>query len=119
MEKQEILEKIEKFDLTEEQLVAIDRIIAGELEEIDFKEVLFEIAERLSKVTNNVIDISDVGNEIGIAVGKYMQNEEDKRDFHSGLDHGISLIDGTHDLGEVICVTKFKKKNTKKKNKGK
>jgi hypothetical protein len=119
MEKQQIVDKIEKFDLTEEQLIAIDKIIAGEIEEIDFKEVLFEIAERLSKVTNNVIDISDVGNEIGIAVGKYIKNEEDERDFVDGIYHGISLIDGTHDSGEVICVTKFKKKNTKMKKKGK
>jgi len=64
-----------------------------------------------------VIDISDVGNEIGIAVGKYIKNEEDKRDFVDGIYHGISLIDGTHDSGEAICVTKFKKKNTKKKGK--
>lgn len=117
MEKQEIINKIEKFDLTEEQLVAIDRIISGEIEDIDFKEVLFEVSERLTKVENNVIDISDVGNEIGIAIGKYIKNEEDKRDFVDGIYHGISLIDGTHDLGEVICVTKFKKKNTKKRKK--
>jgi hypothetical protein len=31
MDKQEILDKIKKFDLTEKQLNAINRIIAGEL----------------------------------------------------------------------------------------
>lgn len=81
--------------------------------------LLFDVSEKLSKVENNVIDISDVGNEICIAIGKYIKNEEDKRDFVDGICHGISLIDGTHDLGEVICVTKFKKKDTKRKKKGK
>lgn len=119
MEKQEILVKIEKFDLTEEQLIAIERILAGVIVEIEYKEVLFEVSEKLSKVENNVIDISDVGNEIGIAIGKYIKNEEDKRDFVHGIYHGISLIDGTHDSREIICETIFKKKNTKNKKKRK
>jgi hypothetical protein len=64
-----------------------------------------------------VIDISDVGNEIGISIGKYIKNEEDKRDFVEGIYHGISLIDGTYDSGKVICVTKVKKKDIKSKKK--
>ena len=96
MNKEEILEKLEKFNLSDEQLQAIDNIIAGELEIKDFREVLFNIAERVSKVENVVQDISDVGNEIGIAIGKYINNEEDKKDFIRGIEHGISLIDGTH-----------------------
>ena len=47
-------------------------------------------------------DIDDIGNEIGIAIGKYtmLENAEEigtiKSLFICGLDHGISLIDGTH-----------------------
>jgi hypothetical protein len=100
MKKQQLLKRIENADLTEEQLIAIDRIIADEIEEIDFKEVLSEISERLSKVTNYMIDISDVGNEIGIAIGKYIKSEEEKKAFVDGIYHGISLIDGTHDSVE-------------------
>lgn len=115
--KKQILKKIEESDLTEEQLNAIDRIIEGEIEEIDYKEVLFDVAKRLSKVTHIVLDIGDVGNEVGIAIGKHIKNEDDKSFFVSGIYHGISLIDGTHDLGETICVTKGKKKKGKKKKK--
>lgn len=117
MEKQKILDKIEKIDLTKEQLIAINRIIAGKTVDIDYKKVLYEVSERISKVENMVIDISDVGNEIGIAIGKYINNQDDKNDFVDGIYHGISLIDGTHDIGEVICETKFNKKNTKREKK--
>ena len=39
-------------------------------------------------------DISDIGNEIGIVIGKY--TEDDVKDFKFGLEHGISLSNGTH-----------------------
>ena len=39
-------------------------------------------------------DISDIGNEIGIVIGKY--SEYDIKNFISGLNHGISLSNGTH-----------------------
>ena len=43
------------------------------------------------------IDIGDVGNTIGIAVGEFIvENGWDKDDFISGVKHGISLKDGTH-----------------------
>ena len=57
MNKNDILKKIEKFDLTEVQLKAIENIIAGEFEFSDYKEILFEVSERISKVKNVVIDI--------------------------------------------------------------
>jgi len=44
-------------------------------------------------------DLSDVGNEIGIVIAKYFDNKDigfDKEDFIAGLNHGISLTDGTH-----------------------
>jgi hypothetical protein len=41
-------------------------------------------------------DISDIGNEIGIALGQYLSTEEQLNDFIAGLKHGISLTNGTH-----------------------
>jgi hypothetical protein len=42
-------------------------------------------------------DISDIGNVIGIAVGKHIvELGLDKEDFINGIKHGISLKDGTH-----------------------
>jgi hypothetical protein len=46
-------------------------------------------------------DLSDIGNEIGIAIGKYVHEEEsdsgwDLSDFIHGVKHGISLAKGTH-----------------------
>jgi hypothetical protein len=43
--------------------------------------------------------MSDVGNEIGIIIAKYFNDEDNGWDvdsFITGLRHGISLIDGTH-----------------------
>lgn len=45
-------------------------------------------------------DVSDIGNAIGMAVGKHIANKEkfgyEKNDFLSGFNHGYSLKDGTH-----------------------
>lgn len=43
-------------------------------------------------------DLSDLGNDIGIIVGKYISNDlgYEIDDFISGIKHGISLSDGTH-----------------------
>lgn len=59
--------------------------------------VIKEIPEQLEKI-NYVGDFTDIGNEIGIVIGKYICNQEGftKQDFVSGLEHGISLSDGTH-----------------------
>jgi hypothetical protein len=48
---------------------------------------------------NEGYDISDVGNEIGYTVAKYFSAKMgwEKSDFISGIKHGISLVDGTHD----------------------
>jgi hypothetical protein len=42
-------------------------------------------------------DLSDIGNEIGIVIAKYFDEENTVDDFIHGLKHGISLTDGTHD----------------------
>jgi len=43
-------------------------------------------------------DISDLGNEIGYAVGLCIDNMTDEQitDFIHGIRHGISLTNGTH-----------------------
>ena len=42
-------------------------------------------------------DLSDLGNEIGIVIGRHIDNYEcDIDSFIDGVRHGISLIDGTH-----------------------
>jgi hypothetical protein len=40
------------------------------------------------------MDLTDVGNAIGAAIGKL--EAESIEDFQTGLEHGISLINGTH-----------------------
>ena len=52
-----------------------------------------EIVERLQNFHYKG-DISDIGNEIGIVLGKLTKDQI--RDFQFGLSHGISLSDGTH-----------------------
>ncbi len=97
MDKHKIIEKLEKFDLTNEQLQAIERIIALDysIDQDDFKPVLKEfvknINKNINKVSCRVVDISDVGNEIGIAIGEYIKTEEDKQCFIRGIEHGISF----------------------------
>lgn len=53
------------------------------------------IIKQLSSIQYEVGDVSDLGNEIGIAIGNQLSGEN-LQAFISGLRHGISLIDGTH-----------------------
>lgn len=65
-----------------------------------FKNVCLEISETLDNLPYDNADISDVGNEIGIIIAKYFDNNDfgwDKDEFIYGLNHGISLTDGTHE----------------------
>jgi hypothetical protein len=59
-----------------------------------FKRMVKEITEELGKVHYEDGDLSDVGNEIGIVVGKYIDETAmgyEKKSFFHGLEHGISL----------------------------
>ncbi len=58
--------------------------------------ILNTITEHLSKVQYENGDISDIGNEIGIALGNYITTEQDLKDFIQGLRHGISLTNTEH-----------------------
>jgi hypothetical protein len=62
----------------------------------NFQHILKQISESLSKVSYENGDLSDVGNEVGIAIGNYITTEQDFKDFVSGLRHGISLTNGEH-----------------------
>ncbi len=55
---------------------------------------LKESAHRMSYVG----DLSDLGNEIGLAVGAAFKEmtEEEVRDFVIGFRHGVSLTNNTH-----------------------
>jgi hypothetical protein len=63
------------------------------------KSIIKEIIEQLNSVKYENGDLSDIGNEIGIILGKYL--EEDKlgyelSSFIHGIEHGISITKGTH-----------------------
>jgi hypothetical protein len=62
----------------------------------NFQHILKQISESLSKVSYENGDLSDVGNEVGIAIGNYVITEQDFKDFVHGLRHGISLTNGEH-----------------------
>jgi hypothetical protein len=53
-----------------------------------------DIIEQLTSMRYHHFDESDIGNEVGIVLGKLTPDEIDN--FMSGLRHGISLSDGTH-----------------------
>jgi hypothetical protein len=58
-----------------------------------------EIIEQLNKAEYNG-DLGDIGNEIGIIIGKYLSADKNPGyefdDFIHGVKHGISLTNGTH-----------------------
>jgi hypothetical protein len=64
-----------------------------------FKNACLDISKRLTILPYESGDISDIGNELGIILGKYIDEHDhgwDKDGFIAGLNHGISLTDGTH-----------------------
>lgn len=77
---------------------------------INMKTTLSKIAEIIKTVEYSTGDISDIGNEIGWAVGQAIPNinEEDIRIFMIGFKHGISLTNGTHFLGDSWDLTVVK-----------
>ena len=65
---------------------------------MDFKETIEHISKQLKKVPYDNGDISDIGNEVGFAIGSKIINmtEEQIEDFITGFRHGISLTNKTH-----------------------
>ena len=66
--------------------------------EIKFLEVFEQMCQTFDEIHYMNGDISDVGNEIGYALGKVLSNltEDEIKDFIHGVKHGISLTNGTH-----------------------
>ena len=57
-----------------------------------------DISVKLPTIPYDNGDISDIGNEIGFAVGSILENvtQQEINDFISGFRHGVSLTNGTH-----------------------
>ena len=62
----------------------------------EFTHILNQLCEHLESVRYEDGDLSDVGNEIGIVLGRYIDKEQDLKDFIQGIRHGISLTNGEH-----------------------
>ena len=62
---------------------------------------LYQLVSNLGKTMDGIKcygDISDLGSEIGYAVGNVIKGmtEQETTDFIHGIRHGISLTNGTH-----------------------
>lgn len=65
---------------------------------IEFRDVFEQLCQTFSEIKYDNGDISDVGNEVGFALGKALTDlkEDEIKTFILGLKHGISLTNGTH-----------------------
>lgn len=65
---------------------------------IEFETIFEQMCQTFGEINYANGDISDVGNEIGYALGKVLSDlkEEEIDDFIMGIKHGISLTNGTH-----------------------
>lgn len=67
-----------------------------------FEQIKISIINRLSGLEYNTGDFSDIGNEIGIALGEYTMEGTADDDgscidiLIDGIKHGVSIIDGSH-----------------------
>jgi hypothetical protein len=64
----------------------------------DFKKAVEDVITVLGDVKYSG-DLSDLGNEIGFAIGEYIKDNEmgfTLDDFIAGLKHGVSIVNGTH-----------------------
>jgi hypothetical protein len=66
--------------------------------EIDFSAICRGLSDHLGKVSYNNGDLSDLGNEVGLALGRIVEkmSGEEMRTFVMGFNHGVSLTNGTH-----------------------
>ena len=67
---------------------------------MNLKKFVKELEKEVNKYyDHNKYDLSDIGNDIGIVLSKYIDTSKEGfelNDFNSGIKHGISLMDGTH-----------------------
>jgi len=66
--------------------------------EVDFKETATKISNHLKNLSYDNGDISDIGNEVGYAIGSALENmtEDEINSFITGFKHGVGLTNGTH-----------------------
>jgi len=62
----------------------------------EFTHILNQLSKHLENVNYKNGDISDIGNEIGIAIGEHLSTDEELNDFIFGLKHGVSLKNKTN-----------------------
>jgi len=69
------------------------------MEQDNFKLIISELISELQN-TKYQGDLADIGNLIGLVIGKYVSKTElgyEFDDFVNGINHGISIANGTHD----------------------
>lgn len=74
-------------------------MLREECKNIKIVETLDDLNKEIKKdLSYDLCDISDLGNEIGFALGKLIPNmtEDETQLFISGIRHGISLTNGSH-----------------------
>jgi hypothetical protein len=68
-------------------------------------ETLIACLENANYLNNcKYCDLGDVGNEIGLALGQFLLPNDDEKELWgwdkesliNGINHGISIVDGTH-----------------------
>jgi len=79
------------------------KVIPGSDTKFKIREVLKEINketedhfDELKESVVETLDISDLGNMVGIVIARHFDEGNTRDDFEAGIDHGISLTDGTH-----------------------
>ena len=75
-----------------------ERIGKNKQREIEFDLILEQIIKSFQQIQYDNGDISDLGNELGFAIGTALPiiTEEEIKNFIVGLKHGFSLTNGTH-----------------------
>jgi len=65
------------------------------------KQAYQNLVEAMREGYNNIAehgyDIGDFGNAVGYALGEELKDEDMADTFAWGVEHGVSLIDGSHD----------------------
>ena len=84
---------------------------------MEYNELLEEIKIHMNFLQNEEdvpigFDLSDLGNSIGGLLADYILNndlsiEEELGDFIAGVNHGFSVMDGTHDSGDIKEINKI------------
>jgi hypothetical protein len=95
------LKTLKKYVAEQEDMSVWDVTLLDGLEderEINFKETTNKISNHLTNLKDYNGDISDIGNEVGYALGNVLENmtEDEINTFIMGFKHGVSLTNNTH-----------------------